>query len=163
MSSRPDLPRSWKIATVWLLAGLLVFLGITAWQDHQSRTRFHVIDGQIEIRRSPDGHFHWPGTVAGRSVDFLIDTGASSTVLPGRLVEGLDLPVLGTVRAQTANGEASGSLTRLDLRLQGGVRIDALRVTVLPRHEGPPLLGMDVLGRLRWQQDGGVLRIRGAP
>jgi len=22
-----------------------------------------------------------------------------------------------------------------------------------------PLLGMDVLGRLRWQQDGGVLRV----
>jgi aspartyl protease family protein len=162
MSARPDLPRGWKIATVWLLIGLTLFLLVQAWLNHAAQTRFTVQAGVVAIRRSPDGHFHWPGRVAGREVDFLIDTGATSTVLPGHLVQGLDLTTLGEVRTQTANGSATGRLVQADLMLQGGIQIERLRVTVLPGHSGPPLLGMDVMGRLRWQQDAGVLRIRAA-
>jgi aspartyl protease family protein len=163
MSSRPDLPRSWKIATVWLLVGVALFLGIQAWQAHQVQTRFSVTtSGVIEIRRSADGHYHWPGTVQGEPVDFLIDTGATGTVLPADLVAGWNLPVLGEVVSQTANGIARGDLVRVDVQLQGGVRIDDLRVAVLPGLSGKPLLGMDVMGHLRWQQEAGVLRIQAA-
>ena len=42
--------------------------------------------------------------------------------------------------------------------LEGGVRADRLRMVALPNLEGP-LLGMDVLGRLHWQQRDGALRI----
>lgn len=160
MSSRPDLPRSWKIATVWLLLGAALFLGVQAWQAHQVQTRFTVQAGVIEIRRSADGHYHWPGTVQGQPVDFLIDTGATGTVLPADLVAGWNLPVLGEVQSQTANGIARGDLVRVDVALEGGVRIDALRAAVLPGLAGKPLLGMDVMGRLRWQQEDGVLRIQ---
>jgi aspartyl protease family protein len=44
-----------------------------------------------------------------------------------------------------------------DIELEGGLRADRLRVTALPQLD-KPLLGMDVLGRLRWQQQDGVLR-----
>ena len=47
---------------------------------------------------------------------------------------------------------------RADLELEGGVRAERLRIVALPRLENP-LLGMDVLGRLRWQQQNGALRI----
>jgi aspartyl protease family protein len=83
-------------------------------------------------------------------------------VLPTRLIEGLGLPVLGEVRTQTANGPATGQIIQVDLVLDGGVQVERMRVAVLPGLNGPPLLGMDVLGRLRWQQDAGVLRIRAA-
>jgi aspartyl protease family protein len=38
------------------------------------------------------------------------------------------------------------------------VRADRLRMAALPNLSSP-LLGMDVLGRLRWQQEAGVLRV----
>ena len=64
----------------------------------------------------------------------------------------------GTVRSSTAGGEVVGQVMRADLELDGGVRAERIRVVALPRLRDP-LLGMDVLGRLRWQQQDGSLRI----
>ena len=52
-----------------------------------------------------------------------------------------------------------GQVVRADVDLQGGVRVRHLRVVALPRLGEHPLLGMDVLGRLHWQQRDGILRI----
>ena len=153
-----DMPRSLKITTVWLLLGLAVFLGVQALQAQQQRSRFVVDGSRIEIRRAADGHYHWPALVNGRSVEFLVDTGATSTALPASLARTLGLELRGQVSSSTAGGVAVGRLAQVDLVLEGGVRVDRLRVVVLPEL-GSPLLGMDVLGKLRWQQDGGVLRI----
>jgi aspartyl protease family protein len=43
--------------------------------------------------------------------------------------------------------------------LEGGVQVQRLRMAALPGLGEHPLLGMDVLGRLHWQQRQGVLRI----
>jgi len=45
------------------------------------------------------------------------------------------------------------------LALQGGPRVERLRVTVLP-NLGAPLLGMDVLSKMHFTQSEGVLRLR---
>jgi len=42
--------------------------------------------------------------------------------------------------------------------LDGGVRAERMRMVALPRLASP-LLGMDVLGKLHWQQRDGVLHI----
>jgi aspartyl protease family protein len=52
-----------------------------------------------------------------------------------------------------------GSWTRVDLVLEGGPRIERLRVAVLP-HLQTPLLGMDVLSKLRFTQSDGSLRLQ---
>lgn len=158
-----ELPRSLKIATVWLLAGLAVFLAVSAWQHHAARTRFTVDGGTIEIRRGPDGHYHWPGTVQGRRVDFLVDTGATRSAISDELADALGLPPLGRIVAQTANGTTEGVLVAVDVVLDGGVRVSRLQVAALPGLAGRPLLGMDVLGPLRWRHEGGVLRIEAGP
>ena len=154
-----DLPRSFKLVTVWLLLGLPVFLAIQAWQHRQAQTRFKVEGELIEIRRSPDGHYHWPGSINGRPVDFLIDTGATLTAVSSVLAQELKLDSLGPVRSSTAGGIVTGNLVRVDIRLQGGVQADRLRVVALPGLGDRPLLGMDLLGRLKWSQASGVLRI----
>lgn len=153
-----ELPAWLKHATVWLLLAVGLFLGVQAWQQRQQATRFQVDGGTLEIRRGPDGHYHWPGRINGRQVDFMIDTGATSTAIPAALVQELGLPVLGTVQSQTAGGLVQGRRVQADLELDGGVRAERLRLTALPGLAGP-LLGMDVLSRLRWQQDAGVLRV----
>lgn len=153
-----DLPRSLKIATVWLLVGLLVFLGVQTLLAERQRSLFTAGPDAIEIRRGADGHYHWPGRIGDLEVDFLVDTGATSTALPLALAERAGLALEGGTTSSTAGGLARGRLARADVTLEGGVRVERLRVIVLPALEAP-LLGMDVLSRLHWSQRGGVLRI----
>jgi aspartyl protease family protein len=154
-----ELPRTVKVTTVWLLLGLAVFLGVQWWQAREHQTRFFAEGGVIEIRRSPDGHYHWPGRVNGRDVDFLVDTGATGTAISAALARDLGLESLGPVQSNTAAGVTTGELVRADVVLDGGVQVRALRVVALPGLGAHPLLGMDVLARLRWQQAEGRLRI----
>jgi aspartyl protease family protein len=154
-----ELPRTFKVVTLWLLLGLAVFLGAQWWLHQQQRTRFHSDGGVIEIARGPDGHYHWPGRINGRQVDFLVDTGATSTAISAALARELQLEALGSVQSNTAGGVVSGRVVRADVALDGGVAAERLHITALPGLGERPLLGMDVLGRLRWTQEAGVLRI----
>ena len=153
-----DFPRSLKIATVWLLVGGTLFLAIQAWEAQRHRARVQVDGAAVELRRSPDGHFHWPGRVHGVAVDFLVDTGATGTALPAALARQAGLLREGSVRSNTAGGVAEGWLARADIDLQGGVRAERLRVIVLPELSSP-LLGMDLLSRLHFSQRGEIMRI----
>ena len=154
-----ELPRTFKVVTIWLLLGLALFLGVQWWQHHQDQTRFQLDGDSIEIRRGGDGHYHWPGSINGREVDFLIDTGATGTAISAALARELGLESSGKVQSSTAGGVVTGEVVRVDLALKGGVRATRLRVVALPGLDDRPLLGMDVLSRLRWQQGEGVLRI----
>ena len=165
MDDRPgEFPGALKRVTVWLLLGAAVFVGVQAWQSQQQRAHFSVDarSGAIELRRAPDGHFHWPGTINGIAVDFLVDTGATGTAIPQALADRAGLAVEGSMRSSTAGGMVQGTLARADVVLQGGVRVDRLRVAVLPQLESP-LLGMDILSRMRFTQSEGVLRLEAGP
>lgn len=154
-----ELPGWLKHATVWMLLALGVFLGVQAWMGQQKATRFSVEGSTLELRRGADGHYHWPGSIGGRQVDFLVDTGATGTAIPAALARELGLPVVGSARSSTAGGVVDARIVQGDLRLEGGVRAERLRIAALP-DLARPLLGMDVLGRLQWQQSQGVLRIQ---
>jgi aspartyl protease family protein len=158
MSLSDDLPRTLKFATVWLVLGAIVFVGYQ-WRRHEAlQATFTSAGGTVEIRRGDDGHYHWPGTLNGERVDFLVDTGASGVAIPSALAERLQLIGEETVRSSTAGGWVTGRVVRADLTLDGGVRAERLRMVALP-NLAAPLLGMDVLGRLHWQQRDGALRI----
>ncbi len=154
-----EFPRTLKHITLWAVLGTVVFLAVLAWQAQQRQSRFSAEGGVIELRRGPDGHFHWPGTVNGVAVEFLVDTGATRSALPQALAEAAGLVAEGRVQSSTAGGTVTGWSGRADLQLQGGVRVQRLPLTVLPAL-GAPLLGMDVLGRLRLSVADGVLRAR---
>jgi aspartyl protease family protein len=153
-----ELPSGLKMATVWLLAGLAVFLGVQAFLSQQRSTRFEMSGEQVQIRRAADGHYHWPGKINGHAVDFLVDTGATRSALPLALAQQLQLPLEGRMQSQTAGGTVEGQVVLADLELRGGVRVDRLRIAALPALQ-LPLLGMDVLGKLHWRQSDGVLHI----
>lgn len=153
-----ELPGWLKHGTVWLLVALGLFMGVQGWQARERSMRFVAEGSSIEIRRSGDGHYHWPGQINGRAVEFLIDTGATGTAIPAALARELGLVSQGSVQSNTAAGVTSGQVVVADLSLQGGVRAERLRMVALPGLASP-LLGMDVLGRLRWQQGQGRMRI----
>jgi aspartyl protease family protein len=153
-----ELPRSFKLITVWLLLGVLVFVAIQWWMYRARQTQFQVTGNVVELRRGGDGHYHWPGSINGREVDFLVDTGATGTAISARLARELGLEALGPMQSHTAGGVVSGQLVSADVSLRGGVNAQRLRVAALPDLGERPLLGMDVLGRLQWQQRDGVMR-----
>jgi aspartyl protease family protein len=157
---RSVMPHGFKLATIWLLIGTALFLAVQAMQRQSERARFSfdAASGRIELKRSADGHFHWPGRVNGVAVDFLVDTGATSTALPLALAQEAGLTLEGSMRSSTAGGEVEGRIARADIALQGGIAAQRLRVAVLPRLEAP-LLGMDIISKLRLSQAGGVLTL----
>lgn len=157
-----ELPSTLKVVTVWLLLATALFLGVQAWLAQRAKSSFEVVGmNVVELRRAADGHFHWPARVNGHPVDFLVDTGATRSALPGALADRLGLEAGRSVRSSTAGGEVRGHETVIDLELEGGPQVSRLRVTVLPDLRSP-LLGMDVLARLRFSQQAGVLRFEPA-
>jgi aspartyl protease family protein len=155
-----DFPHTLKIATVWLLVGVVVFVGFQAFERRQHETRFSAKGEVIEIRRAHDGHYHWPGSINGQEVDFLVDTGSTGTAMSSEMARELKLETLGSVKSSTAGGVVTGRRVRADVVLRGGVTAERLNITALDGlDDDQPLLGMDVLGRLHWQQRDGVLTI----
>ena len=96
-----ELPGWLKHGTVWLLLALGVFMAVQAWQARERATQFVAQGRTVEIRRAPDGHYHWPGRINGREVEFLVDTGATGTAIPQALARELGLPVQGRVQSRT--------------------------------------------------------------
>jgi aspartyl protease family protein len=156
-SMNNELPHMAKVITVWLVVGLVVFVGIEWWQQRALRTSFQAGGDRVEIRRGLDGHYHWPGSINGREVDFLVDTGATGTAISAALANELGLASLASVKSRTAGGMVSGELVSADVVLRGGVSAQRLQVVALPGLGDRPLLGMDILGRLHWQQRDGLL------
>ena len=154
------MPQSLKLVTVWLLIATALFLAVQAMQHRAERSRFSfdAASGRIELMPPPHVQFHCPGPVNGVAVDFLVDTGATSTALPLALAQEAGLLLEGSMRSSTAGGVVDGRTARADVALQGGVVAERLRVAVLPRLDSP-LLGMDVISKLRLSQRDGVLTL----
>ncbi|UUX96294.1 TIGR02281 family clan AA aspartic protease [Aquabacterium sp. J223] len=151
-----------KLLTVWLLVTTAVFLGFKTWEHRQAATRFELQGESVVLRRGADGHYHWPGRLQGRAVDFLVDTGATQSAVSTTLARSLGLPEQGTVTLQTAGGPVQGRVVLADLDLDGGLAVQRLRLIALDglgERGAVAILGMDVLGRLRWEQSEGRLRI----
>ena len=153
-----EFPRTLKHITLWALLGTAVFLALQAWQSRQRESQFTAAGGVVELRRAPDGHFHWPGRINGVAVSFLVDTGATRSALPQALAQAAGLVPERSVQSSTAGGTVLGWTGRAELELQGGQRVAHLPLTVLPALASP-LLGMDVLGKLSFSQADGVLRL----
>lgn len=114
---------------------------------------------ELVIRRGPDGHFHLIGNVNDTPIRFLVDTGASSTVLTFADAErsGIDIGALEFNRpVQTANGMAFYARAGLRSLEIGPFRLSALPVGVMPADTlNISLLGMSTINRFgSWRIEG---------
>jgi aspartyl protease family protein len=154
-----------------LAAWLLVILTLVAGyqyryelQDILSRVTAGLVPGSplsltdadgratVMLERRPHGHFDVTGSIDGASVDFLIDTGATSTVLTYADARraGFDLDALSfSIPVATANGRTTAASVRgVDIRVGG---IERRSQTVLVAADGAleqSLLGMSFIASL---------------
>ena len=123
-----------------------------------------VEPGVIEVVGRSDGHYYLDGTVKGRSVTFLVDTGASDIVLNlgDAMRIGIDTETLNfTQRYQTANGLVWGAPYRLERLQIGPFDFPNVSVSVSAADMGASLLGVSFLERFRsYEFKGGKLYLR---
>ena len=117
---------------------------------------------QLSIAQGRGGHYRVAGSINGQSVQFLVDTGATSVAIneiqARRL--GIDYRVMGKpIVVNTASGTAQAWRVQLNSVKIG--TIDVLGVEAVVIEGGSPsdaLLGMTFLNRVSWREDQGVLK-----
>ena len=108
--------------------------------------------GAVRIRRARNGHYGLSAELEGRSVDFMIDTGATHTTLTQETaaVAGIDVAALRySVPVNTANGMTFAAPAKVALLDIGPISVRDLRVLVAqPGALSANLLGLNFLDKL---------------
>jgi aspartyl protease family protein len=109
--------------------------------------------GEVIVRRRLGGEFIVPGTVNGRSVAFVFDTGASSVVLTAKDAAAAGVRVASedfSVDVTTASGVTTAAPARLGQIAVGGIAVrDVQALVAQPGTLQTSLLGMTFLERLK--------------
>ena len=107
--------------------------------------------GSAKAERGDDGLFHLAGRRGTRAIDFVVDTGATVTVLTAADADRLGAePLAGDDETMlaTAGGRTAMTWRRLPSLDIGGRHIAAIDVAVVEDGIGRSLLGQDVLAQL---------------
>jgi aspartyl protease family protein len=115
----------------------------------------------MTIEPGRNGHFSVEAEVDGRSIDFIVDTGASVIALREQDAARLGIHPAQrdyTVKVATANGVIRGAPTELRVVEIGTLSVRNVTALVLPDDAlGQNLLGMSFLSRVRWEHRDGQL------
>lgn len=116
---------------------------------------------EIVIAAGSGGHFVAAGSINGRTVQFMVDTGATLVALGQRDARriGLDFQSGRRVTMQTANGSAPGHLVTLRTVRLGDVELLNVEAVVVPASMPMVLLGNSFLSRLQMRRDNDVMRL----
>lgn len=116
---------------------------------------------RLSIAKGIGGHYWVAGSVNGQTVQFLVDTGATTVALNDAHARrlGIDYRVSGRpLQVSTASGVARGWRVMLDRVKIGDLEVLGVEAVVLEGgapHEA--LLGMSFLGRVGWREEQGML------
>lgn len=110
---------------------------------------------RIVLPASSGGHFLTQGAINGRSVNFMLDTGATTVALSAADAQriGLDFSKGRPVRMNTANGTAQGYLVRLHSVRVGDVEVYDVEAIVSQQPMPYVLLGNSFISRFSMRRD----------
>lgn len=117
--------------------------------------------GTITIPMGPGGHFSPAGTINGKSVQFLVDTGATTVAMSQAEATrlGLDWQRGRRGLSQTAGGLVPIHGINLTSVKVGGVEVFNVDAVVLPAEMPMVLLGNSFLSRFSMRRDADVMRL----
>ena len=169
MAADPLAPKMGKtmmiLCWVILLAGASWFFGFWEQQqinpnrDPQSSVKGGIAEVVLDSNRM--GHYLSGGTINGKSVTFLVDTGATNVAIPGGVAQQLALDAGPAHRVRTANGTTEAYQTRIGRLSIGDVVLHDVSASIVPNMGGKQiLLGMSVLRQIEFSHRGDTLTLR---
>jgi aspartyl protease family protein len=115
----------------------------------------------VTLNSDRHGHFQTDVRVDGRTIEFLVDTGASFVALNEKSAAKLGIHPSArdyNVKTQTANGVGKAARVRLDRLELNGITVRDVEAFVMPDEAlSMNLLGMSFLSRVKWTHDRGRL------
>ena len=154
-------------AAAWILGFFLLALLFSKILDQQNNPNqsFATLATsdfrEVVLLRNRNGHYVFDGEINRHKVTFLVDTGATTTAIPGGMQQALGLKAGPATSVSTANGLTTAYLTRLDQLAIGEIELFDVNASIIPgMRVNEILLGMNVLKHFELIQSGNQLTIR---
>lgn len=149
---------------------LAVFAGVYLFMD--SRIKPTVAEavgagksGEIVIPRSRDGHYYVAGSINGKPLVFVVDTGATTVSVDREFARAAGLPKGEAATFSTAGGVIGGEIVQNQTVEAGGIRVNDISISVGMRMNSgaPALLGQNFLRYVDVLQSGDRMVLRTKP
>ena len=118
----------------------------------------------VNVYQDTSGMFRAVGSINGHSVNFLVDTGATTIAMNSvqAMRMGLDYKKTGqAIMISTASGATTGYLLKLNTVSIAEIKLQNIDAVVIEGNSpSEVLLGMSFLGRLNVQHQGSVMTLR---
>ena len=154
-------------AAAWIFGFFLLALLFSKILDQQNNPNQSLATlatsdfREVVLLRNRNGHYVFDGEINRHKVTFLVDTGATTTAIPGGIQQTLGLKAGPAIRVSTANGLTTAYLTRLDQLAIGEIELFDVNASIIPgMRVNEILLGMNVLKHFELIQSGNQLTIR---
>ena len=155
------------IVGAWVALLFMLTLFFSAYLERQNNpntnpaTSTTGVVKEVVLKRNRSGHYVASGSINGRKVIFLLDTGATDVAVSDELASSLGLRRGRRISSQTANGVVPAWQTRLSEVGLGDIRLNNVRASILSGLDGDEvLLGMSFLQQLEMVQRGKHLLLR---
>ncbi len=141
--------------------GVKALLRVGGSPAHVGGARAAPSAREIVMTASSGGHFTPSGTINGKPVRFVVDTGATLVAMGREEAQrlGLDLSKASPGVSQTANGPVAVQIVTLSRVRVGEVELINVDAVVLPQAMPFVLLGNSFLSRFQMRRDNDVMRL----
>lgn len=161
----------WMAILAWLMVIVVFSVLFDSWlaKDLNSKNieqKVMTLNGitQTIIERNVYNQYLAEGQINGKPVIFLLDTGATDVVIPGKLAQKLNLKKGFRGYANTAGGKVNIYSTEIETLTIGHIVIKHLRASINPNMQGDEvLLGMSALKHVSFAQRGNTLTLSVEP
>lgn len=157
----------WMFALAWVvifISLIAYFSGVLERKENPNMSPKSVVTSagvEVQLKRNAMGHYVANGTINGKEVFFLLDTGATSVSVGAHLANQLGLNPLGQQMVQTANGSLMVATTQINELTLGDIKLRNVAANLNPGMKTDKiLLGMSALKHLEWTQRGDTLTLR---
>ena len=157
LSNKKNLNKNIQNLAIWGLIFFALLVTYYLWNElkfSMEKERYNYVienDNSILINKSYDGHFYLPLSINNKEIIFLVDTGATKSLLSKRdykLLKKNEINFTKEKIIETANGKIIALETTFDkVKLFNNILGDVTFLVVRDDFEGPniSLLGLDLL------------------
>ena len=156
ISNKKNLNKNLQNLSIWFIIFFGAITSYYIWNDIKFNVKQNVRklpDGDVIIEKSMDGHFYLPLEINEKIIKFLVDTGATQTLIAKKDFLRLN-PTIKILpkkkKLETANGFIFANTVFIEKIKLFDIEIDASELlTVTNEFEGPKrsLLGLDLLNK----------------